>query len=101
LAAADVFCMVSAVESFGLVYLEAWQKKKPVIGADIGPVRELIEGAQGGSLVKFGRVDELAAEIDRLVKNKDLAKRLGENGYKALKIRYSKKIVLSQLEKIL
>ncbi|MBU1499581.1 glycosyltransferase family 4 protein [Patescibacteria group bacterium] len=101
LAAADVFCMVSAVESFGLVYLEAWQKKKPVIGADIGPVRELIEGAQGGSLVKFGRVDELAAEIDRLVKNKDLAKRLGENGYKALKIRYSKKIVLSQLEKII
>lgn len=101
LAAADVFCMVSAVESFGLVYLEAWQKKKPVIGADIGPVRELIEGAQGGSLVKFGRVDELAAEIDRLVKNKDLAKRLGENGYKALKIRYSKPIVLSQLEKIL
>ncbi|MCX6816281.1 MAG: glycosyltransferase family 4 protein [Candidatus Beckwithbacteria bacterium] len=101
LSAADVFCLPSRVESFGLVYLEAWLKKKPVIGADIGPVRELIKGAKGGRLVKFGRVRELAAEIDRLVKDRNLAGRLGENGYKALKIRYSKKIVLSQLEKIL
>lgn len=101
LAAADVFCLVSAVESFGLVYLEAWQQKKPVIGADIGPVRELIEKAKGGLLVQFGQIKELAQAIERLITDKDLAGRLGENGYKALKIRYSKKIVLSQLEKII
>jgi len=100
-AAAEVFCLPSIVESFGLVYLKAWQQKKPVIGADIGPVRELIEKAKGGLLVQFGQIKELAQAIERLVTDKDLAGRLGENGYKALKISYSKKIVLSQLEKII
>lgn len=87
--ACDVFCMPSISESFGLVYLEAWHKKKPVIGADIPPVKELIGDAGGGLLIKYEDEEELEKVIKKLFSDKKLAKKLGENGYKALMSRYT------------
>ncbi len=100
LAAADVFCLVSRVESFGLVYLEAWRQKKPVIGADIGPVRELIEGAGAGLIVKFGKVKPLREAIKKLVEDKSLAKKMGKNGYRAVGQRYNQERVLPQFKEM-
>ncbi|MEW6408076.1 MAG: glycosyltransferase family 4 protein [Patescibacteria group bacterium] len=87
--ACDLFCMPSISESFGLVYLEAWHKKKPVIGADIPPVKELIGNANGGLLVKFGDINQLQQTIEKLIQDKNLSEELGKNGYKALISRYN------------
>lgn len=86
--ACDIFCMPSISESFGLVYLEAWHKKKPVIGANIPAVKELIDGAKGGLLVEYGNEEELQGAIEKLASDRLLAKQLGENGYQALISKY-------------
>ena len=81
-AAADLFCMPSISESFGLVYLEAWHKKKPVIAANIPAVKELI--GDGGMLVEYGNQKQLSKLIVEILESQDLSLRLGSNGYNRL-----------------
>ncbi len=88
-ALSDIYCMPSATETFGLTYLEAWHKKKPVIGADIPPVRELIVANAGGLIVPYADLNALQMAITKLLQNPVLSKELGESGYKALKQKYT------------
>lgn len=46
--AADLVCLPSAAESFGLVVLEAWSAGKPVLTSEIAALRELVEESGGG-----------------------------------------------------
>ena len=78
--AGDVFVMPSRTDSFGIVYLESWLYKKPVIGALAGGVPEVISHGEDGYLVPFGDVARLADCIATLLTDKELAQRLGEAG---------------------
>jgi glycogen(starch) synthase len=78
--AGDVFVMPSRTDSFGIVYLESWLYKKPVIGALAGGVPEVITHGEDGYLVPFGDVARLADCIGILLMDKDLARRFGEAG---------------------
>jgi glycosyltransferase involved in cell wall biosynthesis len=79
-AAADVFCMPSRTESFGIVYLEAWLNGVPVIGARAGGVPDVISDGVDGFLVAFHDVDALAERIARLLTDVHLARCFGEAG---------------------
>ncbi len=49
--ACDVFCLMSESESFGLPFVEAWMREKPVIGnANCAPVAHLIQHGVTGLL---------------------------------------------------
>jgi glycosyltransferase involved in cell wall biosynthesis len=49
--AADVFALMSESESFGMVFVEAWMREKPVIGnANCAPVSYLIKPGKNGLL---------------------------------------------------
>ena len=89
LAAGDVFVMPSRTDSFGIVYLEAWLYKKPVIGALAGGVPDVITHGEDGLLVPFGNVAELAEAIERLLEERDLARRLGQAGYEKTLARHT------------
>lgn len=80
LAIADVVAQPSRVESLGLVLIEAWANRTPVIAADIPVSRELV-GSGGGALVRFGDATKLAEEIERLLGDPELRLRMGEAGY--------------------
>jgi len=80
--ACDLFAMPSRYDSFGIVYLEAWGCGKPVIGAKIGAIPEVIEEGKDGLLVEFGEVDQLASAIISLLNNPDLCREMGETGRK-------------------
>jgi glycosyltransferase involved in cell wall biosynthesis len=69
LAATTVFAMPSRVDSFGIVYLEAWAHRKPVIGADAGGVPDVIADGEDGMIIPFGDVGALANAISHLLKN--------------------------------
>ncbi|HEU5100862.1 MAG TPA: glycosyltransferase family 4 protein [Roseiflexaceae bacterium] len=80
LAAADLFVMPSRTDSFGIVYLEAWCYGVPVIGARAGGVPDVIDDGRDGVLVQFGDVAAIAGAIERLLRDHEEARRLGEAG---------------------
>ncbi len=83
--ACDLFVLVSRqdekdVEGFGLVYLEANACGKPVIGGDIGGVRDAIIHGETGLLVNPYDQDAIAQAIIHLLCAPDEAQRLGCKG---------------------
>ena len=79
--AADVLVAPSEHESFGMVFLEAWMRRKPVIGnAGCGPVAALLGEGEDGFLCRNS--EEIALRIRSLLDDPALARRLGENGYR-------------------
>ncbi len=79
--ACDVFVMPSKAESFGIVYLEAWLYKKPVIGVWAGGVPDLVSDGKDGFLVPFSDIHMLAEYIRLLLSTPALADAFGTNGY--------------------
>ena len=82
LASATVVAQPSRVESLGLVLIEAWANRKPVIAADIAVSRELITSSGGGIIVPFGNAERLAAAIETMLGDPELRQDMGAGGYK-------------------
>lgn len=93
--ACDVFAMPSRHETFGLGYLEAWLHRKPVIGCDIPPMREVI--GEHGLLVPQRPV-ELAAAITRLIEDEPLRRAMGEGGHAKVLERWHWDRVMDRVE---
>ncbi|MBA7619373.1 D-inositol-3-phosphate glycosyltransferase [subsurface metagenome] len=84
----EVFLMPSKLDSFGLVYLESWLHRKPVIAAYCSGVMEVIDEGINGFLVPFGDCEMIAGYILKLLNDKELAQNMGEEGYKKTKSNY-------------
>lgn len=80
LAACDVIVCPSREESFGMVIIEAWAARRPVVAADIDAVRSTIERCPGGSLFPVDDAAALAAAVGELVGDPDRAAAAGEAG---------------------
>lgn len=93
LAACDVFCLPSAQEAFGLVYVEAWACGKPVVGGPAPAVRELITEGVNGFCVDQDSAP-IADALIRLLRNPALRRELGRNGQRLQGERYTWNTVL-------
>lgn len=65
-ASCDLFLFPSTTDTFGNVLLEAMASGVPVVGADVGPTRELLAPDRGW-LVPPDDPDALASQLERLV----------------------------------
>ncbi len=83
-ASCDVFLLPSLDDAFGIVFLEAWLYKKPVIGALGGNVEGLINNDINGFLVPFKDLKYFAQKIEFLLNNDAKKRELGQNGYNKL-----------------
>jgi glycosyltransferase involved in cell wall biosynthesis len=80
LARADVLCLPSSSESFGLVVAEAWSQRVPVVVSDIPVLRELVSDS-GGGLVASADPASFAQAIASLLADRARARSLGKAGY--------------------
>jgi len=79
--ACDIFAMMSESESFGMVFCEAWSRKKPVIGnRNCWAVATLIDDNWDGLLCSDK--DELVNAIIKLLNDKSTSVQFGERGYR-------------------
>jgi glycosyltransferase involved in cell wall biosynthesis len=78
-AACDVFCLPSAHESFGIVYVEAWSYGKPVICGTAPASRELVEDNVTGVWATL-QPQRLAASLLRLLTDRANRETLGAAG---------------------
>lgn len=93
---ADVFCCPSIYEPFGIINIEAMACKTPVVASAVGGIKEVVVPNETGILVPleqqkeapFEPVDpdafsqDLAAGINRLIRDKDLRDTMAENSRK-------------------
>jgi trehalose synthase len=81
--ASDVVVQKSLREGFGLSVAEAMWKETPVIGGDCGGIRFQIRDGETGFLVNSP--EECAARIITLLRDPDLAERIGQAGKESVK----------------
>ena len=77
---AAVVVVPSMGEGFGMVALEAMERARPVIAADIGGLGELVRDGETGVLVPAGEAAPLADAIVRVAGDLALARAMGEEG---------------------
>ena len=86
---ADAFVMPSLKEGFGIVYLEAWQHRLPVLAGDRDAGGEVVENGRDGLVVDPTSTQQIADAIVTLLTDADLCARLGAAGRTKLEREYS------------
>ena len=95
--ACDMLVVPSIADSFGIVYIEAWACKKPVIGADIPSTRSLISFGEDGFFVRYGDEDNLIKRIKYLAENPNERIAMGKRGYEKVMDRYTEGKVFEKI----
>jgi glycogen synthase len=85
LAHADLLVLPSLYEELGTVLLEAMQAALPIVASRTGGIPDLIEDGVNGMLVPAGDPEALARAIDRLLADRDLARRLSKEAQQRAK----------------
>jgi glycosyltransferase involved in cell wall biosynthesis len=76
-------------EPFGQVVVEGMAAGKPVIASRAGGVVEIIEDGFSGLLIEPGNAEELAAALQRVLADPELASRLGRLGRRRVENRFT------------
>ena len=80
----DIFVHTSiSPEPFGQVVIEAMSEAVPVVGADAGGVREILEG-NCGILTPPGDHHALADAVESLLRDPERARQMGDDGYRRM-----------------
>ena len=98
--ALDVFAMPSLAESFGIAYLEAWMRRKPVVGTRLGSTGFVVDDGANGCLVPPGDADELARALLRLLEDRTTRQQFGERGYSKAVTRFAWDAVVDAIERV-
>ena len=79
---ATVFVCPSIYEPMGIVNLEAMACETAVVASRVGGIPEVVADGETGYLVEPANPDELAARVNELLADPELAARFGEAGRK-------------------
>jgi glycosyltransferase involved in cell wall biosynthesis len=79
---AEIFCMPSLQEGFGIVFLEAMAAGLPIVAVRGGAAPEVLGEDQVGFLVSPSDPEELAGRLVQLLQDEELRRRFGEAGRK-------------------
>jgi glycosyltransferase involved in cell wall biosynthesis len=83
---ADVFCLPSRQEGFGIVFLEAMAAGLPIVAARAAAVPEVVLDGVCGILVPPGNPEALAGALNRLLSSAVERHRMGEAGHRRVSI---------------
>jgi glycosyltransferase involved in cell wall biosynthesis len=98
--ALDIFVLPSRSEAFPNALLEAMATGMPVVASAVGGIPELVSDGANGLLVRPERPSELAASIERLMDDGDLANRLGAAARETVERRYSFEKMVDGFERV-
>jgi phosphatidylinositol alpha-1,6-mannosyltransferase len=99
--ACEIFALPSRGEGFGLVYLEAMARGKPVIGGAHGGAPEVIDDGRTGYLVHHGDAPQLATSIETLLADPELAREMGKRGRERVNRDFKFSVFAKSFKKIL
>ena len=86
----------SLIEGFGLVILEAFAQKRPVLTSNIPPMSDIVD-QKTGYLIDPHDEKKWAEKIISLIKEPELSNKMGEEGYKILEEKYNQALFYQKL----
>jgi glycosyltransferase involved in cell wall biosynthesis len=95
LATADLCVFPSRYEPFGIVSIEAWAARLPLVATRSAGPGALIEDGADGLLVPIDDAPALAAAIRRALADNDLRRRLAENGRRRYEAEFTEPAVVA------
>ena len=98
IATSNAMVFPSLCEGFGLVILEAFSHKKPVLASNIPPMSDILSDGKNGFLLDPYDENEWSKILIRLIRNPETSKNLGISGNKALQEKFQ---VSNMYEKII
>lgn len=90
----------SVCEGFGLVILEAFSHKKPVIVSDVRPMSDIVQNNKTGLTLNPYDEKAWAEGIKQILQNPELSKTMGQEGNKILDTKYTQEIMYEKLIKM-
>ncbi len=96
---ADIVCVPSRNEPFGIVILEAWSARKPVVATRNGGPAEFVEHENTGITVSDNR-DSISWGLGRVLADKTQGRRMGRNGRREAESRFSWDIIATATERV-
>ena len=98
LQAMDVFALTSRLEGMPLAVLEAWAAGLPVIASRVGGLPKLIDHGVNGLLFDSGDEATLARQLEQLITDDALARKIGEAGRGVAVARYDVRVMAGRYE---
>lgn len=86
---ASLFCLPTRLEALGIVFLEAFAHKLPVVATNLGGIPDFVSNGKNGYLVEYNDVETLANRLIELLEDPKKCEIFGENGYRAVMERYN------------
>ena len=98
---ADIFCLPSQREGFGLSVIEASSCEIPVLGSNIVGLKDSIVHNKTGMLFDQNNQDDFFQKLKKLVTSHELRETFGKNGRKRVLKYYNNKDILKFLEQFI
>jgi len=95
--AADIFCLPSMHEPFGIVILEAWAAGCPVVASRVGGIPGFVCDGKDALLVKPGAIGELADRLTLVLQEREVAQMLSDEGRRRAQTEFDWAAVTKQL----
>jgi len=96
-AAADIFCLPTQNDSFGMVFIEAMKHGLPIIASNWQAIPDVVPDGEVGILVDPTDANEIAQAINKLADDADLRATYSANSLRVVKERYSIEAITPQL----
>jgi glycosyltransferase involved in cell wall biosynthesis len=97
---ADIFCLPSVQESFGIVFLEAMAAGLPVVACRAAAIPEVVEDGVTGLLVPPRDPSGLARALEALAVDPERARAMGEAGRRAVPAYVPERVAARFLEAV-
>ena len=95
----DTFCLTSEYEGFGIVTLEAFYNKKPIIATHAGALPEIIKNKYNGICIKLNEIKKLPKYFDFMMIKKNRNK-IVKNALITLEKKFTNKQMFLKTDKI-
>ena len=96
----DILVLPSLNEGMGKVLIEGMALSKPIVASSVGGIIDLVKNGDNGILVPPRDSDALEEAILKLIRNKNLAQKLGKNGKAMVYPEYDTFVMVRQIEEL-
>jgi glycosyltransferase involved in cell wall biosynthesis len=87
-------------EPFATIGMEVMRYGLPVVAFDVGGISDWLIDGENGYLVPTGDCATYAVRLEMLLRDKEMARRMGENGLKLVNEKFSFESYIDDLEKM-